>query len=85
MKTLIALAIAALLAFPVMLPAEQQIRDGSGNLIGTRTRVGDRYEIRDGSRNLIGQENREGQRTIFRDGSGNKIGEIDRGSDHQDD
>jgi hypothetical protein len=51
------------------------------NLIGTRAKVGDRYEIRDGSNNLIGQENREGSRTIIRDGDNNKIDEIDRRGD----
>ena len=82
MKTLTALIVAAMLAIPTLVPASEQIRDGSNNLVGTRTRVGDRYEIRDGSNNLIGQENREGSRTIIRDGSGNKVGEIDRG--HED-
>ena len=78
MKTLITLLVATMLLVPTLAPASEQIRDGSNNLIGTRTKVGDRYEIRDGSNNLVGQENREGSRTIIRDGSGNKIGEIDR-------
>ena len=41
MRTIIALAIAAILAFPGLLPAEQQIRDGSGNKIGEVDRGSD--------------------------------------------
>ena len=81
MKTLTALIVAEMLAIPTLVPASEQIRDGSGNLIGTRTKVGDRYEYRDKDNNLSAETRREGSRTIIRDGSGNKIGEVDRGSD----
>lgn len=83
MKTLTALilAVAAMFLVPATAPAYEQIRDGSNNLIGTRTRVGDRYEFRDKDNNLAGETRREGSRTVIRDGSGNKIGEVDRGRD----
>ena len=68
MRTLIVLAVAGVLFVPTFAPAFQEIRDGSNNLIGTRTKVGDRYEIRDKDNNLVGQENREGSRTIIRAG-----------------
>lgn len=82
MKTLAALVILVILFVPTLAPAFKTIRDGSGNLIGTETRINrDRIEIRDKDNNLVGQTNREGSRTIFRDGDGNQIGEIDRGDD----
>lgn len=62
-------------------PAFQQIRDGSGNPIGTRTIVGDRHEYGDAHNNLVGQTNRDGPRNIIRDGSCNKIVQVDRDSD----
>ncbi len=79
MRTLIALTIAAILFVPTLAPAFKTIRDGSGNLVGTETRVGNRTEFRDKDNNLVGQTNREGSRTIIRDGSGNQVGEVDRG------
>lgn len=81
MKTLTALAIATILLTATSTLAFKTIRDGSGNLLGTETRVGNRTEIRDRDNNLVGQTNREGSRTIIRDGSGNQIGEVDRGND----
>ena len=82
MKTLVALAIAAILLVPTLAPAFKTIRDGSGNLIGTETRInGDRIEIRDGDNNLSRQIHREGSRWIIRDGDNNRVGEVDRGSD----
>ena len=71
--------ILTLLVIPTITLAYEQIRDRSGNLIGTRTRVGDRFEYRDGSNNKIGERRREGSRTILRDGSGNYIGDVNRG------
>lgn len=81
MRTLVALAITEILLTPTLAPAFKQIRDGSGNLIGTETRVGNRIEIRDKDNNLSRQINREGNRWIIRDGDNDKIGEVDRGSD----
>jgi hypothetical protein len=80
MKRLKLAVLVALMVIPTATFAFEQIRDRSGNLIGTRTKVGDRFEYRDGSNNKIGESNREGSRTIMRDGSGNYIGEVDRGN-----
>ena len=78
MKPLIASAIAVILFVPTTAPAYREIRNGSGDLIGTETRVGDRTEIRDRDNNLVGETNRQGSRTIIRNGSGDQIGEVDR-------
>ena len=82
MKTLVALTIAAILLIPTLAPAFKTIRDGSGNLIGTETRINrDRIEIRDADNNLSRQINREGNRWIIRDGNNDQVGEIDRSDD----
>lgn len=82
MKILVALVIAVILLIPTLAPAFKQIRDGSGNLIGTETRINrDRVEIRDKDNNLSRQINREGNRWIIRDGDNDQIGEVDRGDD----
>lgn len=81
MRTLIALAIAAILFIPTLSPAYREIRNSNGDLIGTATRVGDRTEIRDRDNNLKAESNREGSRTIIRNGEGDQIGEVDRGND----
>jgi hypothetical protein len=56
MKTLLVTLILAILLVPSMAPAYKQVRDGSGNLIETWTKKGDRIEVRDGSGNLIREE-----------------------------
>ena len=56
MKMLLVAAIIAILFVPSMAPAYKQVRDGSGNLIETWTKKGDRIEVRDGSGNLIREE-----------------------------
>ena len=81
MKMLTALAIAAILFTATSVLAFKTIRDGSGNLIGTETRVGDRTEIRDRDNNLKAESNRQGSRTIIRNGEGDQIGEVGRGND----
>lgn len=78
MRTLVALTVLAVLLAATSAMAFREIRDGSGNLVGTERRVGDRIEIRDGNGNLSRQINREGSRTVIRDGSGNQVGEVDR-------
>ena len=77
MRTLVELAIAAILLTAASALAFKQIRDGSGNLVGTETRVGNRTEFRDRDNNISRHLNREGSRWIIGNGSGNKIGEID--------
>ena len=56
MKTLLVALIVAILFVPSMAPAYKQVRDGSGNLVETWTRQGDRIEVRDGSGNLMREE-----------------------------
>jgi hypothetical protein len=41
-----------------MAPAYKQVRDGSGNLVETWTRQGDRIEVRDSHNNLKEQRRR---------------------------
>lgn len=57
------------------LAAGGTIRDGSGNLVETWTRNGDRIEIRDKDNNLTRQLHKRGDRIEIRDGDGNLIGE----------
>lgn len=76
MRTLIALVVAAILSVPTLAPAFKQIRDGSGNLVETWNKVGDRIEVRDSHNNLSRSINRVGDRYEIRDGSNDKIGEV---------
>ena len=75
MKMLLVAAIIAILFVPSMAPAYKQVRDGSGNLVETWTRQGDRIEVRDKDNNLKEQRHRVGDRIEVRDGSGNLIRE----------
>ena len=75
MKTLLVAAIVAILFVPSLAPAYKQVRDGSGNLVETWTRQGDRIEVRDKDNNLKEQRRRVGDRIEVRDGSGNLIRE----------
>ena len=52
MKTLLVAVIVAILFVPSMAPAYKQVRDGSGNLVETWTKKGDRIEVRDSHNNL---------------------------------
>lgn len=63
------------------LAAGGTIRDGSGNLVETWNRHGDRIEIRDKDNNLTRQLHKRGDRIEIRDGQGNLIGEQQRNSD----
>ena len=75
MKILLVAVIIAILVVPSMAPAYKQVRDGSGNLVETWTRQGDRIEVRDKDNNLKEQRRRVGDRIAVRDGSGNLIRE----------
>ncbi len=48
--------IVAILFVPSVTLAFKQVRDGSGNLVETWTKKGDRIEVRDGRGNLIREE-----------------------------
>ena len=75
MKNLLVGVIAAILFLPSVTLAYKQVRDGSGNLVETWTKKGDRIEIRDSHNNLKEQRHRVGDRIEVRDGSGNLIRE----------
>jgi hypothetical protein len=75
MKTLLVAAIVAILFLPSLAPAYKQIHDGSGNLVETWTKKGDRIEVRGRDNNLKDQRHRVGDRIEVRDGSGNLIRE----------
>jgi hypothetical protein len=75
MKTLLVALIVAILVIPSTAPAYKQVRDGSGNLVETWTKKGDRIEVRDKDNNLKEQRRRVGDRIEVRDGSGNLIRE----------
>jgi hypothetical protein len=75
MKILLVALTLAILFVPSMTPAYKQVRDGSGNLVETWTRQGDRIEVRDSHNNLKEQRRRVGDRIEVRDGSGNLIRE----------
>ena len=62
MKTLLVAVILAILFVPSLTPAYKQVRDGSGNLVETWTRQGDRIEVRDKDNNLKEQRRRVGDR-----------------------
>jgi hypothetical protein len=57
------------------------VRDGSGNLVESWSRKGDRIEIRDRDNNLSRQMRRQGERIEIRDGSGNLVGEMRPGQE----
>ena len=63
------------LFIPFIAFAGKTVRDGSGNLVETWTRRGDRTEIRDKDNNLIRERHRVGDRIEVRDGNGNLIRE----------
>ena len=75
MKISLVAVIIAILFVPSMAPAYKQVRDGSGNLVETWTRQGDRIEVRDKDNNLKEQRRRVGDRIEVRDGYGNLIRE----------
>ena len=75
MKILLVAVIVAILFVPSVTRAYKQVRDGSGNLVETWTRQGDRIEVRDKDNNLKEQRRRVGDRIEVRDGSGNLIRE----------
>ena len=75
MKTIVIAVIVAILFVPSLSPAYKQVRDGSGNLVETWTKKGDRIEVRDSHNNLKEQRHRVGDRIEVRDGSGNLIRE----------
>ena len=75
MKTLLVAVIVAILFVPSVTLAYKQVRDGSGNLVETWTRQGDRIEVRDSHNNLKEQRRRVGDRIEVRDGRGNLIRE----------
>ncbi len=75
MKKFLIVVISAILFVPSMAPAYKRVRDGSGNLVETWTRQGDRIEVRDSHNNLKEQRRRVGDRIEIRDGSGNLIRE----------
>ena len=75
MKISLVAVIIAILFVPSMAPAYKRVRDGSGNLVETWTRQGDRIEVRDSHNNLKEQRRRVGDRIEVRDGSGNLIRE----------
>ncbi len=60
---------------PLVAFAGKTVRDGSGNLVETWTKRGDRIEIRDKDNNLIRERHRVGDRIEARDGNGNLIRE----------
>jgi hypothetical protein len=75
MKTLLVALTLAILFVPSLAPAYKQVRDGSGNLVETWARQGERIEVRDSHNNLKEQRRRVGDRIEVRDGSGNLIRE----------
>ena len=78
----IRMLVALLLLFvPLTAFGGKTVRDGSGNLVETWTKRGDRTEIRDKDNNLIRERRRVGDRIEIRDGSGNLIGEESRDQD----
>jgi hypothetical protein len=70
---IIILATIFFLFIPFIALAGKTVRDGSGNLVETWTRRGDRTEIRDKDNNLIRERHRVGDRIEVRDGHGNLI------------
>jgi hypothetical protein len=62
-----------LLFVPLTAFGGKTVRDGSGNLVETWTKRGDRTEIRDKDNNLIRERHRVGDRIEVRDGHGNLI------------
>ena len=62
MKTSVITVIITILFVPSVTTAYKQVRDGSGNLVETWTRKGDRIEVRDKDNNLKEQRHREGDR-----------------------
>ena len=68
-------AIVAILLVPTMAFAYKTVRDGSGNLLETWTKKGDRIEVRDKNNNLKEERRRVGDRIEVRDGNGNLIRE----------
>ncbi len=74
MKIKILLATVFLL-FPLVAFAGKTVRDGSGNLVETWTKRGNRIEIRDKDNNLIRDRHKVGDRIEAQDGNGNLIRE----------
>jgi YD repeat-containing protein len=63
------------LLFPLAVLAGKTVRDGSGNLVETWNKRGNRIEIRDKDNNLIRERHKVGDRIEVRDGNGNLIRE----------
>ena len=82
MKTSL-LVVVAIIIFSAMAWASDSgtVRDGSGNLVESWSRKGDRIEIRDRDNNLSRQMRRQGERIEIRDGSGNLVGEMRPGQE----
>lgn len=81
MKTRLILAMLVLLPAMAWAADSGVVRDGSGNLVESWSRKGDRIEIRDRDNNLSRQMRRQGERIEIRDGSGNLVGEMRRDND----
>lgn len=75
MRLLFCVAIAVILLIPMDASAYKTVRDGSGNLVETWTKNGDRIEVRDKDNNLKEERRRVGDRIEVRDGNGNLIRE----------
>lgn len=81
MKTKLLLMMLILLPVIAFASDSGTVRDGSGNLVESWSRKGDRIEIRDRDNNLSRQMRRQGERIEIRDGSGNLVGEMRRDND----
>jgi hypothetical protein len=75
MRLIFCVAIAVIFLIPMDVSAYKTVRDGSGNLVETWTKKGDRIEVRDKDNNLKEERRRVGDRIEVRDGNGNLIGE----------
>ena len=75
MRLIFYVAIAVILLVPIDVSADKTVRDGSGNLVETWTKKGNRIEVRDKDNNLKEERRRVGDRIEVRDGSGNLIRE----------
>jgi Ni/Co efflux regulator RcnB len=80
-KSFLILAVSFLFSAGALASDSGVVRDGSGNLVESWSRKGDRIEVRDRDNNLSRQMRRQGERIEIRDGSGNLVGEMRRDRD----
>lgn len=76
MRTIIAFLVSFLFSGLTLASDSGVVRDGSGNLVESWARKGDRIEVRDRDNNLSREMRRQGDRIEIRDGSENLVGEM---------